>query len=110
MMPKINPKMIEQAMRRFGVKEEKIEASEVIIKTPEKDLIINNPSVSKVNMMGQETIQIIGNITEASKISGEDIEMVAGQAGVSKELAKAVLEKNNGDLAKSILELKNKKR
>jgi len=110
MIPKINPKMLEQAMKRFGIKEEKINASEVIIKTPERNLIIKNPSVSKVNMMGQETIQVIGDITEAQRATEDDIEIVAEQANVSKEIARDVLEKNKGDLAKSILELKNKKK
>ena len=106
-MPKINPKMLEKAMKQFGIKEEKIDALEVIIKTKDKDLVIKNPTVSKVNMMGQETIQVIGNITELSAVSEEDIKTVAEQADVSYEIAKKTLEKNKGDLAKSILELKD---
>ncbi len=89
----------------MGIKQEEIDAREVIIKTNSKDLIIKNPKVVKVNMMGQESLQVTGDIEEAG-ISEEDIKTVADQANVSKEKAKAALEKHNGDLAAAILELK----
>ena len=98
--------MLEKAMKQFGIKEEKIDALEVIIKTRDKDLVIKNPVVSKVNMMGQETFQITGKIEEQSAIMEDDIKTVAEQADVSYETAKKTLEKNKGDLAKSILDLK----
>lgn len=107
MFPGMNPKQLQQAMKKMGVKQVEIPAREVIIKTEDKDLIIKNPNVVKVNMMGQESLQITGEIQEVeTKIKQEDIDTVAEQAGVSKEKAQEVLEKNNGDLAQSILELK----
>ena len=57
-------------------------------------------------MMGQETFQITGDISEESSISEEDIKMVVEQTSVSEEQAKESLEKNNGDIAKTIMELK----
>ncbi len=103
----MNPKDLQKAMKKLGIKQEEIDATEVIIKCPDKDLIIRNPQVSKVNAMGQETIQIIGDIEElkAQKFTEDDVKTVAGQAKVSLEKARQALEKNNGDLAKSILEL-----
>lgn len=106
MFPGINPKQMQQAMKKLGVKQEEIEASEVIIKTAEKNLVIRNPQVIKVNMMGQDSLQITGEIEEESLISEDDVNTVAEQANVSKEEARKSLENNNGDLAASILELK----
>lgn len=107
MMPGLNPKMLAQAMKKMGIKQEEIPATEVIIRTQDgKDLVIRNPQVSKVNAMGQESLQIIGDIEELSAISKEDIETVAQQAGVSSEKAKKALEDNNNDLASAILSLK----
>lgn len=109
MFPGMNPRQMQQAMRKLGVKQEEIEATEVIIKTPDKDLIIENPQVTKVNMMGQETIQIIGDIIERERkleISEDDIKTVAEQTGVSEEEAKKAIEETNGDLAEAILKLK----
>lgn len=108
---KINPKQIEKAMKRMGIQSQEIQAEEVIIKTPEKDIIISNPQVSKVNMMGQETFQIIGEVSEREKdkITEQDIEMVMNQTGASREEALEALETTQGDLAESILRLKEKK-
>lgn len=106
MFPGLNPKDLQKAMKKMGIKQEEIDATEVIIKTNSKDLIIKNPKVVKVNMMGQESLQVTGDIEEFSGISEEDIKTVAEQAGVSNEKAKAALEKNKGDLAAAIMELK----
>jgi len=107
MFPNINPQMMKQAMKKLGIKQEEIDAEEVIIKTADKEIVITNPSVMKVNMSGQESFQISGEIheRESSGIKEEDIEMVVEQTKVSKEKAKKVLEKNKGDIAKSIMEL-----
>ena len=107
MFPKMNPKQMEKAMKQLGVKQEKIEAYEVIVKTKDKNLVIRDPDVVKVNMMGQESLEIPGNIEEEANITEDDINTVAEQANVSKERAREVLEKNNGDLAAAIMELRN---
>lgn len=105
MIPKINPRQMEKMMRQMGVKQEEIDASEVIIKAKDKTIIIKNPQVSKVNMMGQESFQITGEIEE-STISEEDIKTVAEQSNVSLKEAENALKKTNGDLAEAILILK----
>ncbi len=107
MIPGLNPKDLQKAMKKMGMKQEEIEAEEVIIKCPDKEIIVKNPNVVRVNMMGQDSLQITGEITEqeGSSISEEDIKTVASQANVSEEKAKQALENNNGDLAKAIMEL-----
>ena len=112
MFPGMNPREMQKAMKRLGIRQEEIEAEEVIIKTKDKDLIIKNPQVSKVNMMGQETFQITGNITEVEKdakaeINEDDIETVMGQTGCSREEALESLEQSSGNLAEAILKLQN---
>ena len=99
---------MEKIMKKMGIKQEEISANEVIIKCDDKDLIIRNPQVSMVNAMGQNTIQIIGDIEEvkASKFTDDDVKTVAEQAGVSKEKAKQALEASDGDLAAAILSFK----
>jgi nascent polypeptide-associated complex subunit alpha len=112
MIPKLNPKQMESMMRRMGIKQVDVPANEVLIKTDDKLIRISNPSVTKVNMMGEETFQITGQISEeeqdtAPELSEEDIQTVVAQTNASPEQAKAVLEKNEGDIAKAILELKS---
>jgi nascent polypeptide-associated complex subunit alpha len=107
MFPNINPKQMEKALKKLGVKQEEINASEVVIKTNDKTLIIRNPEVQKVNMMGKETFQISGDIEEESKelFSEEDIKTVMEQTNCTKEQAIEALEKEE-DIAAAILSLK----
>ncbi len=110
MLPGLDPRKMNAMMSQLGIKQKEIDAEEVIIKTRDKEIRITNPSVTKINFSGQDTFQISGDVheselTEASEISEEDIETVAKKTNTSKEKARVVLEKNQGDLAASILEL-----
>mgnify|MGYP001620154209 FL=1 len=101
-------------MKQLGIQQVEIPATEVIIKTPDKILIIDNPSVSKVNMMGQESLQITGVIREevlSSKpdIAEEDIKTVMEQAGVARQTALRAIEDTDGNLAEAIIQLQNSK-
>ena len=101
----MNPKEIEKAMKKLGIKQETIEASEVIIKTKDKELVIKNPEIVKMNAMGQESLQITGKLEERSiGISEDDIKTVIEQTKVDYNTAKKTLESNKGDLAQTILE------
>lgn len=111
MYPGINPRQMRQAMKKMGVQQEDLEAKEVIIKLQDKELVFSNPSVAKVNMMGQESFQITGDYEEKSlnegpEISEEDIKTVMEQADVSKQEAINALEETDGDIAEAILKLK----
>ncbi len=107
MFPGINPKQLEKAMKKMGVKQESIDATQVIIKTRDKDLVVNNPQVMKVNMMGQESLQITGDIEERSlqKYTEEDVRTVMEKADCTEDKARKSLEENNGDIAAAILDL-----
>jgi len=107
----MNPRQLQSAMKKMGIQQVEIPATEVIIKTVDKDIYVLNPSVLKVNMMGQETLQISGQLREqkrvaaAQDISEEDIKTVMEQAKVSKEKALNTLKETDGDLAEAIMKL-----
>lgn len=121
MFPGMNPREMQKAMKRLGIRQEEIEAEEVIIKTADKNLVIRNPHVSRINMMGQESIQVVGNIEEVEKgieegqkeqakeeergISDDDIAVVMEQASCTRERALEALEQSRGNLAEAILKL-----
>ncbi|RLE12177.1 nascent polypeptide-associated complex protein, partial [Candidatus Aerophobetes bacterium] len=42
-------------MKKLGIQATPVDAEEVIIRTPTKEIIITNPEVSKVSAFGQET-------------------------------------------------------
>jgi nascent polypeptide-associated complex subunit alpha len=104
---KINPRQLEKMAKKMGIQSETIEAEEVIIRGRDSDIIIHNPQVAKVNMMGQETFQISGDIEEreSEEFSDDDVDMVAEKAGVSREDAREALQKYGG-IAEAIIGLK----
>lgn len=110
MIPGVNPRQLKTMMRQMGISQDDIDATEVIIKTPEKIYIFTSPSVQKVVMQGQTSYQIIGEpvIKEPEHnivISEDDVAMVSEQAGVSKEEARKALDKSKGDIAQAIVDL-----
>lgn len=104
-------KQMERQMKKMGMKMEELEGvRQVIIRFDEKELVIDNPSVSLMNVMGQETYQVEGQAREVEleyeiEIPDEDIEMVANTAGVSQDEARVALEESKGDLAEAIMKL-----
>ena len=100
----LDPKKMQAVMKQLGIKQEEIDAEEVIIKAKGKEIIIKEPHVTKMNVQGQDMFQITGNAEE--KTSKEDVKMVAETADVSEEEAEKALEKADGDLAKAIMLLK----
>jgi len=105
MIPGVNPKMLKQAMKKMGVKQEEMDAYEVIIRTRDGDYSIKNPQVMRVEMMGQESLQITGDMEKVEKDRGDDVRLVMEQAKCSEDDARKALEKSNGDIAQAILGL-----
>lgn len=106
----MNPRKVQQMMKQMGIQQVDIPATEVIIKTADKEIIVTSPSVAKVNMMGQETFQISGEIHERKlstvpEIEEEDVKTVMEQANVNESTARKALEEHDGDLAEAILSL-----
>jgi nascent polypeptide-associated complex subunit alpha len=86
-----------------------LEVEEVVFRTKDKEIRLENPEVAILEMQGQKIFQVTGgHMTETSlekkpTIPDEDVQLVAQQAKVSLERAQAALEQTNGDLAQAIL-------
>ena len=84
--------------------------TEVILKFKDKEIIITHPKVNLMDFMGQHTYQISGKEKENKldvelEIPDDDVELVSGQTGVSKEKALETLKETQGDLAEAIMRL-----
>lgn len=97
---------MQSMMSKMGISQNEIDASKVTIeKSNGSKLIIENPSVTKMNIQGSEMFQITGDAKEEEVgISKEDIKTVMEKTNCSEEEAKETLEKT-GDLAEAIMEL-----
>lgn len=106
----LDNKKMKKMMKQMGIKSEEIEASEVIIKTKGEEFVFSHPQVTRTDVMGQKTFQVIGNYMTRKSISfsGEDIKLVCEQTGVNEEKAIHALEESGGNIAAAILKLTTK--
>jgi nascent polypeptide-associated complex subunit alpha len=110
MMPgRINPRQMNQMMKRLGINVKEIENVEkVLIQTNTKEYIFDNAEVTIMDAQGQKTYQITGKpriISKKKEMPKEDIELIMEQTGKSFEESKKALEEANGDIAKAIINL-----
>lgn len=110
MMPgRINPRQMNQMMKRLGINVKEIEnVKKVIIQTDTKDYVFDEAEVTMMDAQGQKTYQIVGRpriVERKEEIPQGDIDLVMQQTGKSAEEAKKALKETNGDIAEAILKL-----
>ncbi|MEK6914402.1 MAG: nascent polypeptide-associated complex protein [Nanoarchaeota archaeon] len=110
MFPGLNPKKMEAMMKQMGINQEEIDAVRVIIEKEDGKIIIENPSVIKIDIQGQENFQVSGDVKEYEEESGkdkfeEDVKILMEKCNCLEEEARNALEKADGDLTEAIMEL-----
>ncbi len=110
MMPgRINPRQMNQMMKRLGINVKEIEnVKRVIIQTDTKEYIFEDAEVTVMDAQGQKTYQVVGTPsikTKEGEKSSEDVKLIMEQTGKSEEEAKKALEESDGDIAQAILKL-----
>ncbi|EMA29803.1 nascent polypeptide-associated complex protein [Haloarcula japonica] len=121
----MNPRKMKQMMEQMGIDMEDIDAQEVIIRTPDEELVFDDAEVQLMEAQGQKTYQVVGDPESRELGSGDgsaaaedadesdsdaavdedDVELVAMRAGVDEDTAREALEANDGDLADAVDEL-----
>lgn len=118
-MRRLSGRELRRLTQRMGLNLKEMEGvEEVIIRLPEKEIVIKSPSVSIIEIKGGGRIyQITGVEEERSRveealeeveISEEDIQLIVAQTGVSPEEARRALIEAGGDLAKAIMLLSSR--
>jgi len=112
---RVNPREARRMMQRMGMNMNEVaDVKQVIIKTSDKEIMIEEPGVAILEMQGQKIFQVTGGkVTEKAierklALPEEDVRLVADQTGKSPEEARKALEESGGDLAKAILLLQSK--
>ncbi len=121
----MNDRKMQQMMKQMGIDMTDLDAEEVVIRTPDEELVFTDAEVQRMDAQGQQTYTIVGEpesrergegdsgsddepaIEEsedggAAEIPDEDVELVATRAGASEDSAREALEETNGDLAAAI--------
>lgn len=111
MIPGMDPRAMQAAMKKLGMRQTEIDAIEVIIRCADKEIIISDPSVAKISMMGQESYQISGKEQVRSRstvpeITQDDVDTVVAQTDCTPDEASVAIAECKGDLAQAIMKLK----
>jgi nascent polypeptide-associated complex subunit alpha len=120
----MNPRKMQQMMKQMGIDVTELDAEEVIIRTEDEELVFSDAQVTRMDAQGTQTYQVVGDPEtreigaggadaasaddaddaddDAGGIPDEDVELVAGRAGVSPDEAREALAAEDGDLAAAI--------
>jgi len=113
----LNPRKMKQMMEQMGIDVEELDATEVVIRTDDGDLVFDDADVTRMDARGQETYQIVGEPVErdadavgdadetaagGSTVPDADVEIVAQRADVDEATARDALKAADGDLAAAV--------
>jgi nascent polypeptide-associated complex subunit alpha len=127
----LNPRKMQQMMEQMGIDITEIDAQEVVIRTPDEELVFTEADVQRMDAQGQATYQIVGEPesrplgeggdeapvesggtdevgeagSDAGAVPDADVEIVAQRTGASKAEARDALEATDGDLAAAVSRL-----
>ena len=101
---------MKQMMKQLGMKMEEIEGVErVVVYTTEGDYVFEPAEVVVTIMQGSKTYQLQGSepvfVPKEVAIPDEDVMLVAEQAQVSHDEARAALKGAKGEIAEAIIRL-----
>ena len=121
----MNPRKMQKMMEQMGIDMTDIDAEEVIIRTPDEELVFTDAEVQLMEAQGQKTYQVVGDPEshdrdegssdadeadadsggDSSAVDEDDVELVAMRTGVDEDTAREALEANDGDLADAVDQL-----
>ena len=111
----MDPRTMKNLMAKMGIKSSELSADRVIIETSDKNIVIENPQITKIEAQGSISFQISGDISENEKITEinvteDDINMVSEKTGIEdRDLIKEKLIEEKGDIAQTIVDLTSEK-
>ncbi|MBS7637422.1 nascent polypeptide-associated complex protein [Candidatus Bathyarchaeota archaeon] len=112
-LARIDSRKARRMMAQMGLKMDELsDINRVILQGDEREIIIEQPVVTVIDLKGQRMFQIAGgslkerSLKREPSVPEEDVLLVAEQAGVSAEMARRALLECEGDLAKAILSLR----
>jgi nascent polypeptide-associated complex subunit alpha len=118
----MSPKKMKGMLKNMGINIDELEnVIEVVIRLPDREIVIANPSVAIMDAHGSRSYQISGDASERPisgaapevekaplEIPDSDVQLVSAQTGASPSDARAALLEAKGDLAAAIMNLTTK--
>jgi len=111
----MNPAKMQGMMKKMGISQTSLPVRKVVFEMDDGNLVIEEPSVIKIMMQGQESYQVSGEaqeveggglMDEGELFSEEDVAMVVEKSGKSRDDVVGALEESGGDIAEAIIALR----
>ncbi len=108
----MNPEQMKKLMQQMGIKNTEVKANRVVIESDDGNLIVENPQVTMIEMGGQKSLQVIGEIQQQAPgenastgktTEKSDVEIIMEKTNCSREKAEAALKEANGDMVEAIM-------
>jgi len=119
LMRKVSPRQARRMMQQMGMRMEELEGVvEVVLRTGDKEIVVENPSVAVMEIQGQKMFQVSGERVvekplkaevKGVEVRAEDAQLLAMQLNVSLDEARKALEASNGNLAEALLLLQSRR-
>ena len=91
----MNDRKMQQMMKQMGIDMQELDAEEVVIKTPDEELVFTDADVQRMDAQGQQTYTIVGEPESRPRGEGGD-SSTTGDAG-GDEASEPVIEESEGD-------------
>lgn len=112
---RVNDRQMKQAMKKMGIKQTSIDGvTEVVIRTKDKEYVVTNADVIRIEMGGSVSYQVSGTTEERGigadgvakpAFPEEDVGLVMSQTGCDRDRAVAALEAADGQPAEAIIRI-----
>ena len=108
MLGGMNPAKMQGMMKKMGISQVNLPVKRVVFEMEDSNIVIEEPSVTKISMQGQVSYQVVGEESEegGESFSEEDVAMVVEKSGKSEDEVRAALAESDGDIAEAIVGLK----
>ena len=93
----MDPRKLQQMMEQMGIDMEDIDAEEVIIRTPDEELVFTDAEVQLMAAQGQKTYQVVGE--PESRKPGESAGTAAAGASETSEASETTAESDEARAA-----------
>ena len=93
----MDDRKMQQMMKQMGIDMQELDAEEVIIRTPDEELVFTDADVQRMDAQGQQTYTIVGEAESRPRGDGGDTGAAGADTADSEDSGGPVIEESEGD-------------
>jgi len=93
----MDDRKMQQMMKQMGIDMQELDAEEVVIRTPDEELVFSDADVQRMDAQGQQTYTIVGEPESRPRGEGGDSGSSSTGDDAADEESEPVIEESEGD-------------